>query len=88
MNALVVVVAVLVVLLIVMVGIALLYSTLRARHAASERQSSEDARRPDSRSAHDLLPRLTEELRKSQAEAAYWKQTAQRLQRELDRRDG
>ena len=37
--------------------------------------------------AAELLPGLTEELRKWQAEAAHWRTTAERLQRELDRRD-
>lgn len=38
--------------------------------------------------ADDLVRRLTDEVRKWQAEAAYWRSTAERLQRELDGRDG
>jgi ABC-type nickel/cobalt efflux system permease component RcnA len=88
MTALVTALAVLVVILIIALGLALLYSRLRARHEHDSRPPAEDLDRPDSQSAGDLLPRLTEEVRKCQAEAAYWKQTAQRLQHELDHRDG
>jgi hypothetical protein len=40
---------------------------------------------PD-RVSGDLVTGLMAELRKSQAETAYWKSTAERLQREADER--
>jgi hypothetical protein len=40
---------------------------------------------PD-RVTEDVVSGLMGELRKWQAEAAYWKNTAERLQREIDRR--
>jgi hypothetical protein len=41
--------------------------------------------RPDHVS-DDLVTKLMAELRKSQAETAYWKREAERLQKETDRR--
>jgi flagellar biosynthesis/type III secretory pathway M-ring protein FliF/YscJ len=80
-----------VVVFIIVVGVALGYSSWRSRRRQRREQAglppSQEPDRPESRSARDLLPRLTEEVRQWQAEAAYWKQTAQRLQRELDQRD-
>jgi len=53
----------------------------RARRRAAAREAGSDP------AGAALLAPLTEEVRKWQAEAAYWKASATRLQRELDRRD-
>ena len=70
--------AVLVVLAVVAV-IALVW--LRSRRRVAARATSPGI-------SEDLVARLTDEVRKWRAEAAHWRRTAERLQRELDGRGG
>jgi hypothetical protein len=53
--------------------------------AARNRSMGREPGRPDQLS-DELVSGLMTELRKWQAEAAHWKATAERLQRELDQR--
>ena len=52
---------------------------------ARNRSSGHEVGTPD-RMSEEVVSGLMAELRKWQAEAAHWKATAERLQRELDRR--
>ena len=56
-----------------------------AGFAISRRGSRTQPGRPDHVS-DELVTKLMAELRKSQAEANYWKREAERLQKEIDRR--
>jgi hypothetical protein len=73
-----VLVAVVVIVLIVVI-VAFAYVTAKSR--APDREPGE----PD-RLSGEVVTGLMAELRKWQAEAAHWKATAERLQRELDQR--
>jgi hypothetical protein len=53
--------------------------------AARDRSAGREPGRPDAIS-EEVVSGLMVELRKWQAEAAHWKATAERLQRELDQR--
>jgi hypothetical protein len=72
------------VLLVVVLSALAIGVAVAVRAAARTRSPAEG----EGTSAPDLVPGLMAELRKWQAEAAYWKATAERLQRELDQRDG
>ena len=52
---------------------------------ARNRSSEHEIGKPD-RMSEEVVAGLMTELRKWQAEAAHWKATAERLQRELDQR--
>jgi hypothetical protein len=52
---------------------------------AKRRAPRQEIGTPDA-NTEEVVGRLMAELRKWQAEAAHWKATAERLQRELDRR--
>jgi len=52
---------------------------------ARNRSSGQEVGKPD-RMSEEVVAGLMTELRKWQAEAAHWKATAERLQRELDQR--
>jgi hypothetical protein len=69
-------VLVLVLVVVVVLGV---YATARSR-SRGVRPGSPD------RVSEDVVSGLMTELKKWQAEAAYWKSTAQRLQRQLDDR--
>jgi hypothetical protein len=68
------------VLAVILLAVATLVLLVKIR--AGDRQPGE----PDELS-HEVAGGLLAELRKWQAEAAHWKATAERLQRELDRRE-
>jgi type VI protein secretion system component VasK len=68
---------------LVLVVLVALVATLAV--VAKSRAAGREPGRPDEVS-EDVATRLMAELRKWQAEAAYWKATAERLQRELDQR--
>jgi hypothetical protein len=68
-----------VVLVVVVVAVVAVYAVARSRSRDVE------PGRPD-RVSEDVVSGLMTELRKWQAEAAYWKSTAERLQRRLDDR--
>jgi hypothetical protein len=66
--------------------LAALVAIVAAAHAVSRNRSSgQEIGRPD-RMSEEVVAGLMTELRKWQAEAAHWKATAERLQRELDQR--
>ena len=67
-------------LVVILLAVATLVLVVKLR--AGGRQPGD----PDELSA-EVAGGLLAELRKWQAEAAHWKATAERLQRELDRRD-
>ena len=76
MSGLIAGIAVLVALVAVVVAI---------HAAARSRSAGREAGAPD-RNTDEVVAGLMTELRKWQAEAAHWKATAERLQRELDQR--
>jgi hypothetical protein len=55
-------------------------------YVLSRRESRDVVPGAPDRLSEDLVSGLMAELRKCQAEAAYWKAAAERLQREVDRR--
>jgi hypothetical protein len=57
-----------------------------ATYLISRRQSRAVVPGEPDRVSEDVVGRLMTELRKWQAEAAHWKSTAERLQREIDNR--
>ena len=66
--------------------LAALVAIVVAAHAVSRNRSSgQEIGKPD-RMSDEVVAGLMAELRKWQAEAAHWKATAERLQRELDQR--
>lgn len=66
--------------------LAALVAIVVAAHAVSRNRSSgQEIGKPD-RMSEEVVAGLMTELRKWQAEAAHWKTTAERLQRELDQR--
>jgi len=71
------------------VGIAVLVALVALVAAivavARNRSSGQEIGKPD-RMSEEVVAGLMAELRKWQAEAAHWKATAERLQRELDGR--
>jgi len=71
------------------VGIAVLVALISVISAAvavaRTRSSGQEIGKPD-RMSEEVVAGLMAELRKWQAEAAHWKATAERLQRELDQR--
>lgn len=67
------------VLLVLALTVAVLYLGARARAAGLEPGRADTV-------SEEVVTRLMAELRKWQAEAAHWKATAERLQRELDQR--
>ena len=64
---------------------ALVAIVVAAYAVAHNRSSGQEVGKPD-RMSEEVVAGLMTELRKWQAEAAHWKATAERLQRELDRR--
>jgi hypothetical protein len=66
--------------------LAALVAIVVAAHALSRNRSSEQEIGKPDRMSHEVVAGLMTELRKWQAEAAHWKATAERLQRELDQR--
>jgi hypothetical protein len=66
-------------LVILLLAVALVVTVVRAHGSAEPGQ-------PD-HTTDDVVSRLLDEVRKWQAEAAHWKATAERLQREVDRRE-
>ena len=73
----------------VLVGLLLLLSIVLAialtHNVATSRSAGRQPGQPDELS-NEVVTGLMGELRKWQAEAAHWKATAERLQRELDQR--
>ncbi len=69
--------------LVVVLAVVALGIAVAVRVAARSRAPREG----EGTTAPDVVTGLMAELRKWQAEAAYWKATAERLQRELDHRD-
>ncbi len=70
------------ILLVVVLAAIAIGVAIAVRAAARTRTPAEG----EGTAARELVPELMSELRKWQAEAAYWKATAERLQRELDQR--
>jgi hypothetical protein len=72
-----------------LVGVAVLVALVAIITAiaavARNRSSGQEIGKPD-RMSEEVVAGLMAELRKWQAEAAHWKATAERLQRELDQR--
>jgi hypothetical protein len=68
-------------LLLVAIAVVVAIANVTARVRAADREPG----RPDAIS-DEVVTGLMAELRKWQAEAAHWKATAERLQRELDER--
>jgi hypothetical protein len=66
---------------VVLLGLALLVTAAYA--VAAGKSAGHDPIRPD-RVSEEVTTGLMAELRKWQAEAAHWKATAERLQREID----
>jgi hypothetical protein len=66
--------------------VAVLVGLVLAGYVASRRRSKDVIPGEPDRVTGDVVSGLMAELRKSQAEAAYWKSMAERLQREADRR--
>ena len=64
---------------------ALVAIVVAAYAVAHNRSAGREAGQPD-RMSDEVVTGLMGELRKWQAEAAHWKATAERLQRELDQR--
>jgi uncharacterized protein YlxW (UPF0749 family) len=70
------------------IGVLLLLAILlivTTAYLAAKARTDREPGRPDEIS-DEVMTRLIAELRKWQAEAAHWKATAERLQRELDQR--
>jgi hypothetical protein len=70
------------------IGVLLLLAILlivTTAYLAAKARTDREPGRPDAIS-DEVMTRLIAELRKWQAEAAHWKATAERLQRELDQR--
>jgi len=70
--------------LLILVLIALVITI--AAVVAKQRAAGHEPGQPDATTG-EVVEGLMAELRKWQAEAAHWKATAERLQRELDQRD-
>ena len=70
------------VLLLVAIALAVVLVVVVVRHENGDREAG----KPDA-ITDEVLGGVLAELRKWQAEAAHWKATAERLQRELDRGD-
>lgn len=73
-------------LLATAVVVVIIVAVVGGSYRLSKRGSREVRLGEPGRVSADLVSQLTAELRKWQAEAAYWKSTAERLQREADRR--
>jgi hypothetical protein len=73
-------------LLATIVVVGLLVGVVVAGYLASRRRSRGVVPGEPDRVTGDVVSGLMAELRKSQAELAYWKATAERLQREADER--
>jgi hypothetical protein len=69
-----------------LVVVVILVGIVAAGYVVSRRRSGGVAVGEPDRVSADLVSGLMAELRKSQAESAYWKATAERLQREADER--
>jgi hypothetical protein len=69
-----------------LVVVGLLVGIVAAGYVTSRRRSKGVIPGEPDRVTGDVVSGLMAELRKCQAEAAYWKSTAERLQREADRR--
>lgn len=69
-----------------LVVVAVLVGVVVAGYVTSRRRAKGVIPGEPDRVTGDVVSGLMAELRKSQAEAAYWKSTAERLQREADGR--
>jgi hypothetical protein len=69
-----------------LVVVAILVGIVVAGYVASKRRSADIVPGDPDRVTRDVVTGLMAELRKAQAETAYWKQAAERLQREADER--
>jgi hypothetical protein len=68
------------------VFVVIVVAIVAAAYLISRRQSRAVVPGEPDRVTDDVVGRLMTELRKWQAEAAHWKSTAERLQREIDNR--
>jgi hypothetical protein len=66
--------------------VAVLVGIVVAGYVVSRRRAKDVSPGEPDRITGDVVSGLMAELRKAQAEAAYWKQAAERLQREADER--
>jgi hypothetical protein len=66
--------------------VAVLVGIVAAGYVVSRRRAKGVSPGEPDRVTGDVVSGLMAELRKAQAEAAYWKQAAERLQREADER--
>jgi hypothetical protein len=66
--------------------VAFLVGIVVAGYVVSRRRAKDVSPGEPDRVTGDVVSGLMAELRKAQAEAAYWKQAAERLQREADER--
>jgi hypothetical protein len=69
-----------------LIVLAILVSIVVAGYVASRRRAKGVVPGEPDRVTGDLVSGLMAELRKAQAETAYWKTIAERLQREADKR--
>jgi hypothetical protein len=68
--------------------LAVLVGLVVAGYVASRRRAKDVVPGAPDRVTDDVVSGLMTELRKTQAETAYWKTAAERLQRELDEASG